>query len=149
MIQQIPQPSLPLVLGSSSKWRARILERTGLKFTTMNPNIDESKFGGSRIIDADPSKTCLEIANAKADELQSRSTEPCIVICSDQVVAYDGKIREKPATPAEAKTYLESYRNDKPAETHTAIVVFNSSNGKRVQGVDVAKQYFAQSQRTS
>ena len=43
--------------------------------------------------------------------------------------------------PQECKAYLRGY-STQPAETHAALVVFNTSTGKRVSGVDVARQYF-------
>ena len=59
----------------------------------------------------------------------------------DQVVAYRGTIREKPETEEDCRTYLKSYETE-PACTVTAVVVSNSTTGKRVFGVDVARQWF-------
>lgn len=54
---------------------------------------------------------------------------------------YDGRIREKPATPEECRSYLRSYETA-PAVTVTAVVVTHTLTGASVEGVDVAKQWF-------
>lgn len=59
----------------------------------------------------------------------------------DQVVAYKGRIREKPQTAEQCRQYLASYA-DEPACTVTAVVVCNTQTGRRFHGVDVAKQWF-------
>lgn len=132
---------LPLILGSSSKHRCGILQKHyGSDFTTISPNIDE-KAVKTRTLD--PSQTALAVSHAKADALIPRITTPSLLICSDQVVSYKGSIREKPESKQVAKEYLTSYfLNGIPAETHSAIVIVNTQTGKRVEGVDVARQWF-------
>ncbi len=68
-------------------------------------------------------------------------SKPAILITSDQVVVWEGKIREKPESQEEAREFLKSY-NLYPAETITSVVVTNLATDKRVEGVDVAKIYF-------
>ncbi len=86
---------LPIVLGSSSKWRGRILSQAGYKFTTLSPDIDEKAVEGRNL---DPSHSALKIAYAKADflSIQLSDKDPVLLICSDQIVSFKGNIREKP-----------------------------------------------------
>ncbi|KAJ3045437.1 hypothetical protein HDV00_010307 [Rhizophlyctis rosea] len=97
-------PSLPIVLGSSSKFRARILAAHNIPFSVLIPNIDEKQFGGARD-KANASDVVLAVARAKADALVKKIQEeergsgtstPRLVVTCDQVVAWEGGVREKP-----------------------------------------------------
>ena len=67
----------------------------------------------------DPEQLVQAIAVAKADAVveQVAAKDPCgltqgiglLVLTSDQVVTYEGAIREKPADMAEARRFIESY----------------------------------------
>jgi len=81
-----------IILGSSSKWRKEVLTKMGYQFTTMSPDIDEKSIRHS-----DPKPMTLMISRAKADALFSKVTEPSILITSDQVIVWNGQVREKPA----------------------------------------------------
>ncbi|KAJ3296904.1 hypothetical protein HK104_001055 [Borealophlyctis nickersoniae] len=137
-------PTQPIILGSSSKFRAAILRAHSIPFTVQVPDIDEKAFGGERS-NADPSALTLAVARAKADALMAKvgsdGDERLLVTC-DQVVAWMGGVREKPVDEQECREYLKSYATQ-PAETHSAIVVTNTKTGKRVEGVDIARQHFS------
>ncbi|KAJ3008371.1 hypothetical protein HKX48_008565 [Thoreauomyces humboldtii] len=135
-------PSLPIILGSSSKYRASILKANNLTFTTLSPDIAEKNVLNRD--EANPSSVALTVARAKADALVSSlgSHAPaCLLVTTDQVVAYNGGVREKPKSRDECRAYLRSYATQ-PAETHSAIVVTNMGTGKRVEGIDIARQHF-------
>ncbi|KAI8922886.1 inosine triphosphate pyrophosphatase-like protein [Entophlyctis helioformis] len=155
-------PALPIVLGSSSKFRAQILRDAGLAFTTLSPDIDEKAIGGEHrqpsapgASGPDPSALTLEIANAKADALVRQAKagssgtgtnsdeSGVLLIACDEVVAYRGQVREKPESEDECRAFLKSYAAY-PVETYSALVVVNTHTGKRVQGVDVARQYMTE-----
>ncbi|KAI8825217.1 inosine triphosphate pyrophosphatase-like protein, partial [Fimicolochytrium jonesii] len=134
---------LPIILGSSSKFRATILRQHNVDFTVLKPDLDEKAVPGRD--EHDPSATALAIAHAKAAALASQipaGTPPSLVITTDQVVGFAGTVREKPESADECRHYIKSYE-EAPAETHSAVVVTNTKTGKRVAGVDVARQYFA------
>lgn len=111
-------------------------QELGFTFSVMSPDIDEKSIRHDK-----PSDLVMAIANAKADALLSKVKEPSILICSDQVVLYDNKIREKPANKKEAKEFLESYRRLSP-ETIGAVVVVNTKNGKRASAIQKSKIHF-------
>ncbi|KAJ3322883.1 hypothetical protein HDV06_002542 [Boothiomyces sp. JEL0866] len=132
---------LPIVLGSSSSFRAGLLKSRGLTFTQKSPDIDEKVIGAHHRRANKADLLVLEVARAKATALLETVKEHSILITCDQVVVCNGKIREKPVDEQEARTYLESYAAY-PAETHSAVVVVNTASGKSASGVDIAKQYF-------
>ncbi|KAI9352737.1 inosine triphosphate pyrophosphatase-like protein [Obelidium mucronatum] len=138
----LPSSDYQLILGSSSKSRAYILNKYSIPFTVVTQSIDEKGIG-DRTKD-NPQDLVLRIAHAKADALIASGKlpkTPAIVICSDQVAVYQGKIREKPVDEAEAREYLESYRSG-PVETFGGVVVYNTATQKKAAVVDHAKQHF-------
>jgi len=108
----------------------------GYAFAVMPAHIDEQAIRAE-----DPGALTLALAHAKADALLPQIHEPALLITSDQVVVWQGKIREKPAHAEEARAFLRGYA-DGPAETVTAVVVTNTATGVRQQGVDVATVWF-------
>lgn len=114
-----------------------MLEEMGISFEVMAANIDEKA-----IRCEDPKALVLAIARAKTDALKSKISEPAILITSDQVVVWQGKIREKPESEKEAREFLEGY-NVHPAETVGAVVVTNLETGKQAAGVDTATVHFS------
>ncbi|PIR68594.1 hypothetical protein COU49_00350 [Candidatus Nomurabacteria bacterium CG10_big_fil_rev_8_21_14_0_10_35_16] len=131
---------MKIILGSSSVGRKLIMHELAQEFRftfeIMSPDIDEKAIKFDQ-----PSDLVMAIANAKADTLVSRIKEPAILICSDQVVLYENKIREKPVDEKEAREFLQSYANVHP-ETIGAVVVVNTENGKRASGLQTSKIYF-------
>ncbi|EDQ92996.1 uncharacterized protein MONBRDRAFT_13421, partial [Monosiga brevicollis MX1] len=59
----------------------------------------------------------------------------------DQVTHYNGTIREKPESEAEARAYLKSYETA-PACTVSSVVITDLATGTQVDGVDIARQWF-------
>ncbi|KAH6572830.1 hypothetical protein BASA60_006392 [Batrachochytrium salamandrivorans] len=157
--QHTPSHTLPVILGSSSKFRAEVLKQYDILFTVQVANIDEKAIGTTHRINPDPDTLTQLVANAKMDALLAKlpaHTPASLLISCDQVVSYKGQIREKPKSHEmvcgkgisllicyyrNATCIWESYTHA-PAETHSAVVVVNTGTGKRVQGVDVARQYF-------
>lgn len=113
-----------------------MLEELGVRFRVLSADIDEKAIRFDN-----PKKLVLALARAKAEALKPRISRPAILITSDQVVVWQGKIREKPENGNEAKKFLEGY-NSAPAETVTAVVATNLATGQRAEAVDVAKIYF-------
>ncbi|MCB9678416.1 MAG: septum formation protein Maf [Alphaproteobacteria bacterium] len=79
----------PIVLASTSPYRARILAEAGIPYVVVPPGVDETAFA-----DPDPAKRAVAIAVAKARAVASDG----IVLAADQVV-YDpdsGEVFGKP-----------------------------------------------------
>jgi septum formation protein len=125
-----------IILGSQSQGRREILSAMGYEFAVMPAHIDE------RAIRADNSGALtLALAHAKADALLPQIQETALLITADQVVVWQGMIREKPAHAEEARAFLRGYAEG-PAETVTAVVVTHTATGVRRQGVDRATVWF-------
>lgn len=127
---------MKLILGSASKGRREVLENAGYEFEVMAADIDEKT-----IRFRDPKKLTRALAHAKADALLPKIKEPAVLITSDQVVWWNGQIREKPADEKQAREYLRTVFQH-PAETVTAIVATNTATGDRAEGVDIARVLF-------
>lgn len=140
---------LQVVLGSASKWRRQLFASRfrGLDFGTASADIDERAVtaGYADRGAANPERLTLALAHAKADAiLPSLPEGGTLLITSDQVVSCKGAVREKPDDADACRGYLRAYREE-PLATVTALVVTNTSaegETKRVEAVDVAKQYF-------
>eukprot|EP00158_Paraphelidium_tribonemae_P001344 Partr_v1_DN24280_c0_g1_i1_m36988 putative MAF-like protein len=136
---------LPLILGSSSKFRQRVLKEHGFHFTTANPDIDEKAVLAKGSIGprelSKPEELVMAICEAKAAALLTKIKEPSLLVTCDQVIHYHGQIREKPTSEQECRQYLKSYETS-PAVTVSGVMITSTQTGKSVKGVDVAKQYF-------
>ena len=132
---------LPLVLGSSSRSRKKILEEHNISFTVLKPSIDEKAVAPNLV--NSPSDYALAVAHAKMDALISKidGHSPCIIVACDQVTSWNGQVREKPVSKDECRSFLRDYASS-PAETHSGLVVYNTVNSKRCFGTDVAFQHF-------
>lgn len=129
--------TMKIILGSSSKYRKAVLDGKGYQFEVMSPDIDEKA-----IRSKDYYKLPLLLARAKGDALLPKISEDALVITSDQVVVCNGDLHEKPQDAVEAKLFLQKYGKGYPAETVSALVVTNTTNGKKAEGIDIAKMYY-------
>jgi len=125
-----------IILGSQSQGRRELLAAMGYAFAVMPAHIDERA-----IRSEDLGALTLALAHAKADARLPQIHEPALLITSDQVVVWQGTIREKPAHAEEAHAFLRGYAEG-PAETVTAVVVTHTATGVRQQGVDRATVWF-------
>jgi septum formation protein len=90
-----------IVLGSTSAARRAQLERLGLPFTVLAPEVDEDA-----IVGATPDETAMLRASAKAHDVLRRTDPGAVVIGADQLVDLDGAILGKPGTSERAVDQL-------------------------------------------
>ncbi|OLP92774.1 (DL)-glycerol-3-phosphatase 1 [Symbiodinium microadriaticum] len=138
--QKRPKGSTTVLLGSSSKWRRAIFAQhfpeCGSDY--LSPDIDEKAIRAEK-----PEEMCLAIARAKADALAPKVKDrDVLLVCMDQVVSCDGQIREKPETEAEARQFLESYRQGKHASFINGMVVLNASTGRCASSLNSSKAFW-------
>ena len=124
-----------IVLASSSRYRRGLLERLGLSFDVMAPNVDETQRPGEA-----PRDLVLRLAHAKADAAVTPGTR-CIVIASDQVCEAGGRILGKPGTQEQAVATLASL-SGRIVTFLTSLVVVNCSSGARHDYVDETYVHF-------
>jgi len=140
MVKKPRTDPLPVVLGTSSKWRRALFAQHFPEYGSdaMKPDIDEKAIRA-----ATPEAMTVAIASGKADALLPRlEGRHVLLVAMDQVVVCAGKVREKPQNEAEARGYLESYSAGEGACCVNGIVVHNTKSGRRVTGVEEATAFW-------
>jgi MAF protein len=126
-----------IILGSSSPYRAQLLQKLGLEFETFSPHIDESILTNEQPMDV-VARLSLEKAQKVAE------TKQAIIIASDQVAVCEGEILSKPITQENAIKQLSNF-SGKKVDFVTGLCVLDSSNGNTTgyeSSVDVFSVYF-------
>ncbi|XP_006341946.1 maf-like protein DDB_G0281937 isoform X2 [Solanum tuberosum] len=138
-------PQFKLILGSSSTARKKILGDMGYEFTTMSADIDEKAIRKEK-----PEDLVMALAEAKADAIISKfrkienlekDVNPTILVAADTVVVYEGVVREKPSSEAEARQFMKDYANGHAA-TVSSVLVTNLATGSRRGEWDKVEIYF-------
>lgn len=111
-----------LVLASTSRYRAELLNRLGLPFTTFAPGIDESRLPGEA-----PDALATRLACAKAEAARSVYDEG-LAIGSDQVAVLNGETLGKPGDHAKAVAQL-TRMSGRTVEFLTAVAVTDLAGG--------------------
>jgi septum formation protein len=119
----------PLILASTSRYRAALLERFGVPFSACGPRVDEAEIAGEP-----PRKRAVRLAAAKAEEVASRFPES-VVIGGDQVPATHGTILHKPGNAANCHQQLKLLAGSS-AEFYTACTVRCVAADLKVAHVD-------------
>lgn len=128
-----------IILGTASAQRQAVFREMGYKdFEVVTADIDEKAIR----LD-DPEKLTLELAKAKAVAIQEKLTEPAILITADQVIVWNGEIREKPENEEQAKAYLCSL-HEAPSRIVNGIAVTNTATGKQLALNDISIVAFRQ-----
>ncbi len=91
---------LPLVLASTSPYRRELLQRLGLPFEVLAPEVDESRRPGES-----PQALVQRLAEAKA-RAAAADFPAALIIGSDQVACVDDEILGKPGDRARAIAQL-------------------------------------------
>jgi septum formation protein len=127
-------PSLPiarpLVLGSTSRYRRELLQRFGLPFEVLAPDVDETPQAGEA-----PAALARRLALAKARAVAAQRPE-ALVIGSDQVADLDGEPLGKPGTHERAVAQLRRM-SGRTVSFQTALAVVCQASG--FERVDLAE----------
>lgn len=92
-----------LILASSSPYRKALLERLGLKFECISPDVDEDKF---KDLIKDPIELAQTLAKEKAMAI-AKSHPEAIIIGSDQLLHFEGQNLGKAGTLEKAFDQLK------------------------------------------
>ena len=112
----------PLVLASSSRYRADLLTRLRIAFVSASPDVDETARPGERCV-----ATATRLAEAKARALAARF-EGALIIGSDQVADLDGEPLGKPGDFENALRQLQRMRG-RSVVFHTAVALLDTRSG--------------------
>jgi septum formation protein len=125
----------PLILASTSRYRAELLRKLGLEFATRAPDVDESPH-------PDESATALvrRLAEAKARAVAAVSG-PALVIGSDQVAVCAERILGKPGTPPRAEAQLAELSGRK-VRFLTGLCLLDTETGRCRTAVDTTTVTF-------
>ena len=106
----------PLILASTSRYRAALLERFGIRFNTANPAVDESP-----LADEAPRDRARRLSDAKADTVAAQYPD-AVIIGGDQVAASGATVLHKPGNAGRCREQL-GLLSASTAEFHTACSV--------------------------
>lgn len=116
-------PSTPLILASTSRYRAELLARLHLPFEAVAPEVDETALPSES-----PRDLALRLAIAKAQAV-ANTRSIGLVIGSDQVAHCGGTILGKPGTHERAVAQLRLMRGN-TTFFDTALAVVNAATGR-------------------
>ena len=126
--------SLPVVLASTSLYRKELLQRTGIDFKTIAPDVDESCLPGET-----PENLVKRLAEAKARVIGK--TCQALIIGSDQVAVSGDEILGKPGTHENAVAQLRKL-SGKLVTFQTGLCLLNStSNEMQVDNIPFRVQF--------
>ena len=127
----------PLVLASTSRYRAALLQRLGLPFLTYSPRVDESARPGET-----PDKTAVRLAEAKARAAASAHPD-ALIVGSDQVAACGVEAIGKPGGHEAAVAQLRRL-SGRTVVFHTGLALLDSATGAcHSECIDVVSTYRA------
>lgn len=113
---------MPIVLASTSPYRRELLDRLGLPFRQLAPDVDERPFAGES-----PAALAARLAEAKARALVERCPKD-LIIGSDQTAACGDLVLGKPGTLAAAREQLQRL-SGRTARFYTAVTLLNAASG--------------------
>lgn len=113
----------PLILASSSPYRRELLARLGIPFESVAPDVDETPHPNEA-----PPELVKRLAIAKARAVAEKHPKT-LVVGSDQVVIYDGKIAGKPGNHANAVAQLRA-ASGKRITLFTGLALLNAATGR-------------------
>jgi len=108
-----------IILASSSVYRKELLERLGLAFTAIKPNINEEHYQ-DELID----NYVLRLAKTKA-EYVAKNKNKALIIAADQALECDKKILGKPMNENNAKKQL-MFMSNKSLYFYTGLCLINT-----------------------
>jgi septum formation protein len=109
----------PLILASSSRYRAELLGRLRIPFTSEASEVDETP----QAYEA-PASLAQRLALAKAQAVAGKHPE-AIVLGSDQVATFDGRPLGKPGSRAAAIAQLQA-QSGRSVDFLTAVVLLRA-----------------------
>ena len=112
-----------LILGSSSPFRAEILGKLNLPFSTASPDIDETPYEG------EPAIALVERLSRQKAMAIAESHPDALIISSDQVAVIGNQILGKPGDHQTARQQL-AMSSGKTVRFLTGLALYNAQDGK-------------------
>ena len=118
-----------LMLASTSRYRAALLERLGMPFTTEAPGVEETARAGEA-----PAARALRLAEAKAAAVAARHPDGW-VLGSDQLAVRDGQVLGKPLDADRCRAQLLA-SSGRDVSFLTAACLLHADRGVRLAHLD-------------
>lgn len=112
-----------LILASTSRYRKELLNRLGIEFSCVAPDVDEYSY---KNIHTDPVQLAQVLSKAKAEAVLARNPDS-VVIGSDQVAHYGEKVLGKAGTIDKARDQL----NTLVGNTHNLVTAVTICDSQR------------------
>ncbi|HEN47176.1 MAG TPA: septum formation protein Maf [Mizugakiibacter sp.] len=125
----------PVILASTSPYRAELLRRILPQFEQCAPAVDESPLANET-----PEQRAQRLAAAKATAV-ARQHNDALVIGSDQVASCAGRILDKPGDATQAFEQL-TWASGRPVAFQTAWNLLDAHNNRRWCGTDLTQVHF-------
>ncbi|WP_421279927.1 Maf family protein [Aeromonas taiwanensis] len=126
---------MPLILASTSRYRKALLEKLGLPFQCVSPEVDETPIPGESA-----EALVSRLAQAKAMAI-AECHDHGLIIGSDQVCVCDGQILGKPGTVENAVAQLMRAQG-KHVTFLTGLCVIDAASGHAEQMVEPFAVHF-------
>lgn len=110
---------LPIILGSSSRYRRQLLEKLNISFVSAAPHVDEAALPGEA-----PENLVRRLAVSKAQALRPHYPQH-LIIGSDQIAVLGGQILGKPGSHEAARQQLQQ-ASGRTVLFHTGLALLNS-----------------------
>lgn len=127
----MPQ-SQTLYLASRSQRRRELLQRLGVRFDTLECDIDESRSGDERTADMvrrlaeEKSQAALEVLRQRGEDVPGT-----LILTADTLVDLDGEPLGKPASADEARQWLRTFCGRSHC-IYTGIAVSDAQGNRRI-----------------
>jgi septum formation protein len=107
-----------IILASASQTRRRLLVSAGVKFETIVPSVNEFALKASFLSSGEQcwDKLATQLAAAKAETVSTNHSNS-LVVGADQLLEFEGRVLDKPASLEEARSQLCELRG----KTHRLI----------------------------
>ena len=126
---------MQLILASTSRYRAELLQRLGLSFSPLAPDVDETRLSGETAVEL-----VRRLSLAKAQAVAASSSN-ALVIGSDQVAVYQDQILGKPGSEANAVTQLQALSGNN-VNFLTGLALVNTATGEHQLAVVTTPVHF-------
>lgn len=124
-----------LILASTSRYRSELLQRLGIPFECLAPDVDESPLAGESA-----AELARRLSIAKASVIAQRHPD-AIVIGSDQVADLDGTTLGKPGNRERARAQLTEAAGSL-VRFHTGVCVMHAASARRLVHIDLTEVRF-------
>lgn len=119
----------PIILASTSPFRKTLLEKLGLPFSCVSPNIEENRYKN------EPAKDMvIRLATEKAQAV-ARKHPNAVIIGSDQCALHNNHVLGKPLTHDKAVRQLSSFSGE-DVTFFTALAVYDPLSRQTLTAID-------------